>query len=573
MADESLLARAAAAMVDVLARQREVQAGLALVQALEQEGGEPVSGERSFFEGLAARIDEACRRLHDHPDDSGIGALESLLAEVDWDLAPTLTSELERRHGAQQAAVADAASRLRGWDVRLNELANIVNGARWAGAPFAALEEELKSADRRLAQLRSALADRLYGQLLAQCETASQAMQSLDATVAEASARIGRVKELVRQADLLIMNTGAADGAYVYRVLLRRADRAATGGISIIQEIRELSPADRDDFLLGGFERLGAALLPGPDGTPPPPVDIAAQLRMLGRFMGKMLISERMRDVLWNEDWSFSITSNDLQLPWELIGLEPPATSDTEDERVLCLTRPVSRMPLGDTFPKSRRGRRSASGRRRMLLIHSDPQGTLRAAADEVDTIARELAEVLDIVRLDPDEATNRKLNEALSGDAPFDLIHYSGHAHFDDGDPSRSGLHLKDSLLDADKIRRLNRGGSLVFLNACESAEVGATGVVRTMPYLIGRPDPVVGLASAFIYSGALGCVGSLWPMYDRAAAQLAIAFYRFVLAGDPTGEALRRARADLREAYPHGHTWASYVLYGDPTFRLTEG
>lgn len=76
-----------------------------------------------------------------------------------------------------------------------------------------------------------------------------------------------------------------------------------------------------------------------------------------------------------------------------------------------------------------------------------------------------------------------------------------------------------------------------------------------------MSNPEPVVGLASAFVYSGALGCVGSLWPVYDSPAVDLAVRFYRYVLAGEPTGEALRHARADIRDAYPRESTWAGYV------------
>jgi CHAT domain-containing protein len=49
-------------------------------------------------------------------------------------------------------------------------------------------------------------------------------------------------------------------------------------------------------------------------------------------------------------------------------------------------------------------------------------------------------------------------------------------------------------------------------------------------------------------------------------------VKFYRYVLSGEPTGEALRLARMEIRQSYPDEITWAAYVLYGDPTFRLTE-
>nr|MCU0625996.1 CHAT domain-containing protein [Gemmatimonadaceae bacterium] len=154
----------------------------------------------------------------------------------------------------------------------------------------------------------------------------------------------------------------------------------------------------------------------------------------------------------------------------------------------------------------------------------------------------------------------------------PFDFIHYAGHAHFDKQRPQLSGLQLRDAVLTADKIRRLNKGGALIFLNACESGTVARADDAPTVSYLLTAPEPVVGLASAFVYSGALGCVGSLWPVYDEPAAQIAVRFYQEVLAGEPTGEALRKAREHVRASFPREITWAAYVLYGDPTFRLTE-
>jgi CHAT domain-containing protein len=75
---------------------------------------------------------------------------------------------------------------------------------------------------------------------------------------------------------------------------------------------------------------------------------------------------------------------------------------------------------------------------------------------------------------------------------------------------------------------------------------------------------------ASWFIYGGALGYIGCLWPIYDRPAADFAIHFYRQVLEGHMIGEAMRLARVEIRKTYPDQITWAAFVLYGDSTFRL---
>jgi CHAT domain-containing protein len=82
----------------------------------------------------------------------------------------------------------------------------------------------------------------------------------------------------------------------------------------------------------------------------------------------------------------------------------------------------------------------------------------------------------------------------------------------------------------------------------------------------------PAEGLASALVCGGALGCIGALWPVDDDAAAHFAIEFYNRVLEGHLVGEAIRRARRASIEQHGDQATWASFVLYGDPTFRLAE-
>jgi CHAT domain-containing protein len=60
------------------------------------------------------------------------------------------------------------------------------------------------------------------------------------------------------------------------------------------------------------------------------------------------------------------------------------------------------------------------------------------------------------------------------------------------------------------------------------------------------------------------------MWPVLDAEAADFAIAFYNAVLEGHLLGEAMRLARVKAAEASPDDPSWASFVLYGDPTFSL---
>jgi CHAT domain-containing protein len=220
----------------------------------------------------------------------------------------------------------------------------------------------------------------------------------------------------------------------------------------------------------------------------------------------------------------------------------------------------------------------------RFLLVHADPRGSLSAARQEIQDIKTALETgwadqlkkgQLEIQVLEGASASGRQLNAALR-DGTFDVIHYAGHAFFDPERPELSGLLLhphkpddarQEHVFFAQKIRRLVEGQPLVFLNACESSCTANETCAQQVTYLQEKAE---GLASAFLYGGARGCIGSLWPVYDGAAARFAIAFYRQALDGQTVGEALRQARREIKRQFPDQITWAAFVLYGDPTARL---
>ena len=577
-------------------RSRQLEGFRQLLQPLQQGGLEAVDGESAVLVELDSKL-KAAFDILDHLSTGNAAALIDELArslnDVDWEVAEELRTDLEARFRHQSEVLSAVDLDLRAWEGQVTEFAKIIENSRFEGAPFTSLESDLLAARSALNGIKSAQTTRNYKLLPALQQSAKEVVGLLEKHVKELTSQVDRVKKLVKQADLLIMQVGLEEGNLEYRVLLRSADRFQTRGINIIQDVRKVSKADRE-WMVGllntltcnmndGIRAAHDAMHPAPAGMPrtilPADHDVEAlnrntthTLGMLGEFMFRMVIPEQIQAYLKRESCSFSITTNDLQLPWELICYDASNTEGVNDLRYLCLERSVSRMPLGNVFPPSPPRRTPGlTRRRRMLLIHSDPQGNLPAAAEEVETIARELAGQLDVERVAPSEATNSHINELLMGKS-FDFLHYAGHARFDTNSPNLSGLQLKDSVLTAEKIRLLNKGGSLVFLNACESGTVAREDKAQHVSYLLNNPEPVVGLASAFVYSGALGCVGSLWPVYDRPAAELAVRFYRNVLSGEPTGEALRRAREEIRAAYPRENTWAGYVLYGDPTFRLVE-
>lgn len=144
-------------------------------------------------------------------------------------------------------------------------------------------------------------------------------------------------------------------------------------------------------------------------------------------------------------------------------------------------------------------------------------------------------------------------------------LLHYAGHAVFDDERPERSYLLLAPApggsapaTLTADEIAQMDLGRlSLVVLAACQT--------VRTGP---GRASGFTGLAGAFLAAGAGGALGSLWEVDDRLTRLLMVEFHRAYRSSGRGPEALRAAQLRLLrssdEALRSPATWASFRYAG---------
>jgi hypothetical protein len=162
-----------------------------------------------------------------------------------------------------------------------------------------------------------------------------------------------------------------------------------------------------------------------------------------------------------------------------------------------------------------------------------------------------------------------------------FDILHFAGHAEFDDNDTSRAGWVFNDGkLFTSRELGAAAKIPRLVVANACSS------GVLAMSP----RSDPeraapqrresdlLPGLADEFFKRGVRNYVGTAWPVSSVGAVHFATAFYSKLLSpvsngGATLGEALKAARIDLngKEAM-FGALWAAYRHYGDPSVRLLE-
>ena len=113
----------------------------------------------------------------------------------------------------------------------------------------------------------------------------------------------------------------------------------------------------------------------------------------------------------------------------------------------------------------------------------------------------------------------------------------------------------LGDGVLTASEISRIDlRGMQLVVLSACQTGLGDVTN------------EGVMGLQRGFKKAGAHTILMSLWPVNDRATAQLMETFYQHLMAGETKRKAFLAAQSDLRQRYaqnPHAEQlWGAFIL-----------
>src|SRR5579875_2416057 len=155
----------------------------------------------------------------------------------------------------------------------------------------------------------------------------------------------------------------------------------------------------------------------------------------------------------------------------------------------------------------------------------------------------------------------------ALAADWPrYTLVDFATHSLIDMRHPELSGVvlslydargHREDGVLRMQDIYNLRMPADLVTLSVCDSSrepELGAEGSF--------------GLSRAFFYAGVRRLVVSLWPVDDRASAQLMTLFYDQLLRQRQSPQAaLQSAQAQLRRdpRWRAPFYWAGFVVQGD--------
>ena len=163
--------------------------------------------------------------------------------------------------------------------------------------------------------------------------------------------------------------------------------------------------------------------------------------------------------------------------------------------------------------------------------------------------------------------AVDRRATEAalMSQIGDGRILHIASHAVAEPAFPMHSQIHLwpgegDDGVVHLYELQGRRVRSDLVVLSGCATA--GGP---------VARGEGTLGLHYGLRAAGARATLATLWPVDDRATAEVMDAFYAGLASGLPKDRALQRAQL----AYLDSHTglsaspfyWASFVLAGDPS------
>jgi CHAT domain-containing protein len=201
----------------------------------------------------------------------------------------------------------------------------------------------------------------------------------------------------------------------------------------------------------------------------------------------------------------------------------------------------------------------AAPGRRPLLIANPAFDQKEHTTLNPLDGAQKEITSLLQYYPgADTLSGTNATV-DALRARAPrASVIHYAGHAIFDDTRPERSFLVLAGSgRLPADTVGSMNlRGVRMVVLSAC-----------RTLRARQGRSGGFAGLSGALLNAGAGGVVGSLWKVDDDLAQPLMVAFHREYQRESDPAQALRTAQLEMLASNDNRKSpaaWAGFRYVG---------
>ena len=171
------------------------------------------------------------------------------------------------------------------------------------------------------------------------------------------------------------------------------------------------------------------------------------------------------------------------------------------------------------------------------------------------------VGQLVGVPRLVEEKATKQAVLERISS---VSLIHFAAHCNAERGEialspiPAPNGrnaiLPQEAYMLTMADVSRVKIRAKLVVLSCSHSG----SGEIRA--------EGVIGIARAFLGSGARSVLVALWAISDKATEKLMGRFYEHLVEGESASESLHQAMKWMRN---NGSTevseWASFTLIGD--------
>ncbi|MCD4786515.1 MAG: CHAT domain-containing protein [Candidatus Eremiobacteraeota bacterium] len=292
---------------------------------------------------------------------------------------------------------------------------------------------------------------------------------------------------------------------------------------------------------------------------------VYSKFETLGGLMFRILLPGNIQNFITGLNSPITILTDDPKNPWELLH---------DGNGFLCMRVPIGRKLISQ-FARTQvisTPREKPS----VLIIASEIRG-LKNVTQEAEEIRKLLVDqdTCDVRMMVGD---NLKWDDVLGTlmQNKFDIIHYAGHATLDK-ESQEGKLLLSDNPLTANQLMRCINGSPLFFLNACLTSRDDNNNLnADAEEIFVNSPRINLNFGTALLIGNTGGVakafIGSQWKIDDESARDFALSFYRYLRAGNEIGEALRLARGDSMKDYRNMPTWAAYVLYGNPRYRVFE-
>ena len=180
---------------------------------------------------------------------------------------------------------------------------------------------------------------------------------------------------------------------------------------------------------------------------------------------------------------------------------------------------------------------------------------------------AEMIGRLLGVQPLIGEQATKQAVLQRINS---VSLIHFAAHGNAERGEiilvPLRTDRRVPletDCLLTVGDISQVRLRAKLLVLRCCHSAR----GQIKV--------DGVVGMARAFLGSGARSVIVALWALEDEATEQFMNRFYEHLVRRESARESVHQTMKWMRgNGFAKISEWATFMLIGDKvTFDFRNG